>query len=287
MKWINRNDSTKNYEDRRGRGSAKKGLAVGGTGVIIIAFIALLTGQNPLQILQMTGGLSGGESTEEVIDQSRVNENEDLKVFTLGVFNSANDVWEEIFSKELKQTYRKPTLVTFTDATTSGCGHATASVGPFYCPTDEKVYIDLNFFHQLVSEYGAEGEMAIAYVTAHEVGHHIQKLLGILDQVNQYRGRLPEAEFNKLNVKLELQADFFAGLWANQAHRMRTIQIEEGDLESAISATTAIGDDTLQKKTQGYTVPDSFTHGTSAQRTFWFKKGFQTGDFKQGDTFGE
>lgn len=287
MKWINRNDSTKNYEDRRGRGGAKKGLAVGGAGVIIIALIALLTGQNPLQVLQMTGGLSGGESTEEVIDQSRVNENEDLKVFTLGVFNSANDVWEEIFSKELKQTYRKPTLVTFTDATTSGCGHATASVGPFYCSADEKVYIDLNFFHQLVREYGAEGEMAIAYVTAHEVGHHVQKLLGILDQVNQYRGRLPEAEFNKLNVKLELQADFFAGLWANQAHRMRTIQIEEGDLESAISATTAVGDDTLQKKARGYTVPDSFTHGTSAQRTFWYKKGFQTGDFKQGDTFRE
>lgn len=286
MKWINRNDSTKNYEDRRGRG-AKRGLAVGGAGVIVIALIALLTGQNPLQVLQMTGSLSGGESTEEVVDQSRVNENEDLKVFTLGVFNSANDVWEEIFRKELNQTYRKPTLVTFTDATTSGCGHATASVGPFYCSADEKVYIDLNFFHQLVREYGAEGEMAIAYVTAHEVGHHVQKLLGILDQVNQYRGRLPEAEFNKLNVKLELQADFFAGLWANQAHRMRTIQIEEGDLESAISATTAIGDDTLQKKAQGYTVPDSFTHGTSAQRTYWYKKGFQTGDFKQGDTFNE
>ncbi len=287
MKWINRNDSTENYEDRRGRGGSKRGLAFGGVGAIIIAVVALLLGQNPLQILQMTGGLSGGETTEEVVDQSRVNENEDLKVLTLGVFNSANDVWEEIFSKELKQTYRKPTLVTFTDATTSGCGHATASVGPFYCPADEKVYIDLNFFHQLVNEYGAEGEMAIAYVTAHEVGHHVQKLLGILDQVNQYRGRIAEAEFNKLNVKMELQADFFAGLWANQAHRSRTIQIEEGDLESAISATTAVGDDTLQKKTRGYTVPDSFTHGTSAQRTFWYKKGFQTGDFKQGDTFRE
>lgn len=287
MKWINRNDSTENYEDRRGRGGAKRGLAFGGVGAIIIAVVALLLGQNPLQILQMTGGLSGGETTEEVVDQSRVNENEDLKVLTLGVFNSANDVWEEIFSKELNQTYRKPTLVTFTDATTSGCGHATASVGPFYCPADEKVYIDLNFFHQLVNDYGAEGEMAIAYVTAHEVGHHVQKLLGILDRVNQYRGRIAEAEFNKLNVKMELQADFFAGLWANQAHRSRTIQIEEGDLESAISATTAVGDDTLQKKARGYTVPDSFTHGTSAQRTFWYKKGFQTGDFKQGDTFRE
>lgn len=288
MKWINRNDSTQNYEDRRGRSNGgRRGLAFGGIGAIIIAIIALLLGQNPLQMLDMASGLGAGQSSEEVIDPSRVNENEDLKVFTLGVFNSANDVWAEIFSKQMGQTYRAPTLVTFTDATSSGCGHASSAVGPFYCPADEKVYIDLNFFHQLVREYGARGEMAIAYVTAHEVGHHVQKLLGILDQVNQYRGRLPEAEFNRLNVKLELQADFFAGLWANQAQRMNTILIEEGDLASAITATTAVGDDTLQKKSMGYTVPDSFTHGTAAQRTFWYKKGFQTGDVRQGDTFND
>lgn len=287
MKWINRNDSTKNYEDRRGRSSGRgKGLAFGGVGAIIIAVIAMLFGQNPFSAIDMTGGLTSGGGTETV-DQSRVNENEDLKVFTLGVFNSSNDVWREIFRQKFGREYRDPVLVTFTDATSSGCGHASSAVGPFYCPADEKVYIDLNFFHQLVRDYGAKGEMAIAYVTAHEVGHHVQKLLGILDEVNQYRGRIPEAEYNKLNVKLELQADFFAGLWANQAQKMNTIMIEEGDLESAISATTAVGDDTLQKKSMGYTVPDSFTHGTSAQRTQWYKKGFLTGDVSQGDTFSD
>ncbi|MDO5523515.1 MAG: neutral zinc metallopeptidase [Bacteroidia bacterium] len=286
MKWINRNDSTRNYEDRRGRGM-KRGAAFGGIGAIIIAIIALLLGQNPLQMIDMAGGLAPGQSSEEVVDPSRVNENEDLKVFTLGVFNSANDVWSEIFRTQMQQTYRPPTLVTFTDATSSGCGHASSAVGPFYCPADEKVYIDLNFFHQLVRDYGAQGEMAIAYVTAHEVGHHVQKLLGVLDQVNQYRGRVAQAEYNRLNVKMELQADFFAGLWANQAQRMNMILIEDGDLESAISATTAVGDDTLQKQAQGYTVPDSFTHGTAAQRTYWYKKGFQTGDVRQGDTFND
>lgn len=286
MKWINRNDSIENYEDRRGR-STKKGVAFGGVGAIIVVIIALLFGKNPFQAVEMVGGLTSGQGSEEVVDPSRMNENEELKVFTLGVFNSANDVWTEIFKTQMGKTYRPPTLVTFTDATSSGCGHASSAVGPFYCPADEKVYIDLNFFHQLVHNYGAEGEMAIAYVTAHEVGHHVQKLLGILDQVNQYRGRIAEAEFNRLNVKLELQADFFAGLWANQAQKMNIIAIEEGDLESAISATTAIGDDTLQKKSMGYTVPDSFTHGTSAQRTHWYKKGFLTGDIRQSDTFND
>ncbi|MDO5664335.1 MAG: neutral zinc metallopeptidase [Bacteroidia bacterium] len=286
MKWINRNDSTQNYEDRRGRG-VKRGAAFGGIGAIIIAIIALLLGKNPFQAIDMVNSVVPGQTLEEVVDQSRINENEDLKVFTLGVFNSANDVWTELFKKQLGETYRAPTLVTFTDATSSGCGHASSAVGPFYCPADEKVYIDLNFFHQLVRDYGARGEMAIAYVTAHEVGHHVQKLMGIMDQVNQYRGRISEKEFNRLMVKLELQADFFAGLWANQAQRMNTIIIEENDLDSAISATTAVGDDTLQKQSMGYTVPDSFTHGTSAQRTAWYKKGFLTGDVRQGDTFND
>lgn len=286
MKWINRNDSQANYEDRRGRGM-KRGAAFGGVGMIIVAIIALLLGKNPFQAIDMVNSVVPGQTSEEVVDQSRINENEDLKVFTLGVFNSANDVWTELFKKQMGESYRPPTLVTFTDATSSGCGHASSAVGPFYCPADEKVYIDLNFFHQLIRDYGARGEMAIAYVTAHEVGHHVQKLLGIMDQVNQYRGRINETEFNRLMVKLELQADFFAGLWANQAQRMNTILIEEGDLESAISATTAVGDDTLQKQAMGYTVPDSFTHGTAAQRTAWYKKGFLTGDVRQGDTFND
>lgn len=283
MKWVRRNDSEANYEDRRGRGSGRKA-AIGGAGAIIVALIALLLGQNHFEAVNMVNSISpGGESTE-IVDPSRVNENEELKVFTLGVFNSANEVWSEIFRTQLQQSYQNPTLVTFTDATISECGGATSSVGPFYCPGDQKMYIDLNFFHQLRNDFGAKGDLAIAYVTAHEVGHHVQKLLGILDQVNQYRGRISETEFNKLNVKLELQADFLAGVWVYHAQRMNIIKLEPGDLESAISATTAVGDDTIQKRSMGYTVPDSFTHGTSAERTYWFRLGMETGDISRGDT---
>ena len=286
MKWINRNDSEANFEDRRGKGRGKRNAAVGGLGAIVIAVIALLLGQNPFQAVEMVNSIAPGESTE-VIDPSRVNENEELKVFTLGVFNSANDVWDEIFRTQMEQNYQRPTLVTFTDETVSECGGASAAVGPFYCPADQKMYIDLNFFHQLRSEFGARGDLAMAYVTAHEVGHHVQKLLGIIDQMNQYRGRISEADYNKLNVKLELQADFLAGVWVYHAQRLNIIQLEPGDLESAISATTAVGDDTIQKKSMGYTVPDSFTHGTSAQRTYWFRKGMESGDIRQGDTFND
>ena len=286
MKWINRNDSEANYEDRRGKGRGKRNAAVGGLGAIVIAVIALLLGQNPFQAVEMVNSIAPGQSTE-VVDPTRVKENEDLKVFTLGVFNSANDVWDEIFSKQMKQSYQRPTLVTFTDETVSECGGASAAVGPFYCPADQMMYIDLNFFHQLRSEFGAKGDLAMAYVTAHEVGHHVQKLLGIIDQMNQYRGRISEADYNKLNVKLELQADFLAGVWVYHAQRLHIIQLEPGDLESAISATTAVGDDTIQKKSRGYTVPDSFTHGTSAQRTYWFRKGMESGDIRQGDTFND
>lgn len=286
MKWVNRNDSQANYEDRRGRGKGKRNAAVGGVGAVVIAVIALLLGQNPFQALEMINNIAPGESSE-VVDPSRVNENEELKVLTLGVFNSANDVWAEIFKKQLNQTYVRPTLVTFTDATMSECGGATEAVGPFYCPADEKMYIDLDFFHQLRTEFRAEGDLAMAYVTAHEVGHHVQKLLGIIDQMNQYRAQLSEVEYNKLNVKLELQADFFAGVWVYHAQRMNMIALEPGDVESAMSASNAVGDDTIQKRSRGYTVPDSFTHGTSAQRTYWFKKGMETGDISLGDTFND
>ena len=286
MKWIKRNDSEANYEDRRGRG-VKRGATIGGLGAIIIAVIALLLGQDAGQMLNLVGEIIPNQTAQEVIDPSRVNENEDLKVFTLGVFNSANEVWTEVFRKQLNETYRNPVLVNFTEQSTSPCGGASAQTGPFYCPADEKIYIDLDFFHQLASKYGAQGQMAMAYVTAHEVGHHVQKVLGILDQFNQYRGKISEKEFNKLNVKLELQADFFAGLWAYQASRAGIILLEPGDLESAISAANAVGDDTLQKASMGYTVPDSFTHGTSAQRVYWFRKGYETGDINLGDTFSD
>jgi hypothetical protein len=284
MKWVRRNDSEANFEDRRGRGRGKKAV-IGGAGAVIVALIALLLGQDPFEAVNMVNSISPGGESAEIVDPSRVNENEELKVFTLGVFNSANEVWNEIFRTQLQLNYQNPTLVTFTDATTSECGGATSSVGPFYCPADYKMYIDLNFFHQLRNDFGAKGDLAMAYVTAHEVGHHVQKLLGILDQVNQYRGRISETEFNKLNVKLELQADFLAGVWVNYAQRMNIIKLEPGDLESAISATTAVGDDTIQKRAMGYTVPDSFTHGTSAERTYWFRLGMETGDISRGDTF--
>ena len=284
MKWINRNDSEGNFEDRRGRGM-KRG-AIGGIGGLIVVVIALLLGKNPLEFLDMANSVVPGQQTE-VYDPDRATENEDLKVFSLGVFNSANDVWATIFKQQLNKEYRSPVFVTFTDQTVSKCGGASAETGPFYCQLDEKVYIDLSFFHLLNQRFKVSGDLAMAYVTAHEVGHHVQKLLGILDQMNEYRGRVSEVEYNKLNVKLELQADFFAGLWAHQAQKMGMILLETGDLESAIGAAEAIGDDHLQKQAQGYTAPDTFTHGTSAQRMYWFNKGFQTGDIRLSDTFND
>ena len=283
MKWIKRNDSQDQYEDRRGKGM-KRG-AIGGIGGLIVVVIALLMGQNPLDLLNVAGGLA--EQGTEVYDESRAHENEDLKVFSLGVFNSANEVWETIFNEQLGRAYRKPVFVTFTDQTRSECGGASAETGPFYCQLDEKVYIDLSFFHVLSQRFKAPGDLAMAYVTAHEVGHHVQKLLGVLDQMNQYRESVSETEYNQLNVKLELQADFFAGLWAHQAQKMGLILLEPGDLESAIQAAEAIGDDQLQKQAQGFAVPETFTHGTSAQRMYWFNKGFQTGDIRQSDTFND
>lgn len=290
MKWLRKNDDNSNFEDRRGRGGVGKKAAGGGILTIIIVVVAMLMGKNPGQFLQIadavTGGLGAGTSAPtEVVDAARMNENEDFKVFTLRVFNSCNDVWAKIFAEEIGKPYQKPNLVVFTDQTTSGCGGASSAMGPFYCPADSKVYIDLNFFHELASRFKAPGELAMAYVTAHEVGHHVQHLLGLTDRVHRMRGKVSDAEYNKLSVRLELQADFFGGLWAHYADKMGIIALEGGDLESAIRAAQAIGDDALQKAAQGYAVPDSFTHGTSAQRSKWFRLGYTTGDFKLGDTF--
>ena len=283
MKWINRNDDESNYEDRRGMSTGRKMAAGGGIGTIIILALYLFTGQDFSPVVDM---FSGGEATQtETVDPTRAKENEDLKVFSLGVFNSANQVWTKIFNEQMGVEYRKPTFVTFTDQTMSECGGASGATGPFYCPGDEKVYIDLSFFHQLATRFNAPGDLAMAYVTAHEVGHHVQKLLGLTDKMQAYRGRISEEEYNQLSVRLELQADFYAGLWARYAEAMNIIKLEEGDIESALGAANAVGDDTIQKETQGYTVPDSFTHGTSAQRMRWFMKGYQTGDYRQGDTF--
>jgi predicted metalloprotease len=282
MKWINRNDDQSNYEDRRGSSGRK--VAIGGIGTIVVFVIALLLKQDPQQLLNTVNQVipSGGS---EQIDETASKENEDLKVFSLGVFNSANDVWTKIFEEQLKKEYRNPTFVTFTDQTESGCGGANASSGPFYCPADEKVYIDLSFFHELANRFHAPGDLAMAYVTAHEVGHHIQKLLGYTDYMQKQRGQVSETEYNELSVRLELQADFYAGIWARHAEEMNIIQLEEGDIESAMNAANAVGDDNLQKQMQGYVVPESFTHGTSEQRMRWFNKGYNTGDMRKGNTF--
>lgn len=285
MKWLNRNDDNSNFEDRRGRSGGGK-LAIGGIGTVIVFVIAMFLGKDPKQLMQIAEGVTGNmPGQEEVIDPDKAKAYEEWKDFTLGVFNSCNDVWADIFRKELGQQYQKPVLVAFTDQTTSACGGASSAMGPFYCPADSKVYIDLSFFKELAERFKAPGDLAMAYVTAHEVGHHVQHLLGITDKLHGMRGRISETEYNKLSVRLELQADFFGGLWAHYAQRMGIIQLEDGDLEDAIRAAQAIGDDALQKAAQGYVVPDSFTHGTSAQRAHWFRKGFTTGDFKQGDTF--
>ncbi|RPI90130.1 MAG: metalloprotease, partial [Planctomycetaceae bacterium] len=200
------------------------------------------------------------------------------------VLGSTEDVWTELFPKEYGKPYKEPKLVLFTGKTQSGCGFASAAVGPFYCPADEKLYVDLDFFEELHSKFKAPGDFAQAYVIAHEIGHHVQNLLGYTDQVHRMKGRIPDAEYNDLSVRLELQADFLAGVWAHHAQK-KTQLLETGDIEEGLRAANAIGDDRLQMQAQGYVVPDSFTHGSSEQRVRWFRLGLATGDVNQGDTF--
>jgi predicted metalloprotease len=204
--------------------------------------------------------------------------------FASNIMESTDSVWTAEFANMGKQ-YESPTITLFTDQVSSGCGNASSSVGPFYCPADRHVYIDLAFYQELKDRFGAAGDFAQAYVIAHEVGHHVQNLLGISDKMDRYRSQLSEVEYNKLSVKLELQADFFAGLWAHDAQKLQSFRLDPGDIEEALTAANAIGDDKLQKEVQGEVHPDSFTHGTSEQRMYWFKKGYDTGDIKQGDTF--
>lgn len=283
MKWLRPNDSSSNYEDRRGRGGGRT-LAVGGIGGIIVILAGVFFGVDLSGLTGLVNNVVPDNGTEQV-DPSRAHENEEHKVLTLRVFNSCNEVWDNIFTHELHRTYQPPTLVTFTDQVQSACGGATSAVGPFYCPADRKVYVDLDFFNLLSSRFHAPGDLAMAYVTAHEVGHHVQQLLGLSTPLNEMRGRVSEREYNAANVLLELQADYFAGLWAHYAQQLGIIMIEEGDLEEALTAANAIGDDTLQKESQGYAVPDSFTHGTSAQRMKAFKQGFETGSMSLSEQY--
>jgi predicted metalloprotease len=249
--------------------------------VLVILVIGWLTGTNPLSLLQQMGGSSGVGYDEASVEQPYTPsaEEQELADFTSVVLADTEDVWNNLVNG-----YREPTLVLFSGSVRSACGMASSATGPFYCSADEKLYIDLSFFNELQSRFGAPGDFAQAYVVAHEVGHHVQHLMGITDKVHAMREQLSEEEYNKLSVRLELQADFLAGVFANHAQSTKNI-LEAGDIDEALNAATAIGDDRLQRETRGYVAPDSFTHGTSEQRKRWFKKGFDTGDVNQGDTF--
>ncbi|GAB3639886.1 KPN_02809 family neutral zinc metallopeptidase [Spirosoma arcticum] len=274
MRWLGQRESG-NVEDRRGSGGG--GLLVGGgIGTVVIAVIVMLLGGDPSEILNQGG-------TSQVATQGPADPQADDEAakFTRVILASTEDVWTQLFATQNGQ-YRKPTLVLFRGVTQSGCGTASEASGPFYCPGDQKLYIDLSFYDDLAKRFGAPGDAAMAYVIAHEVAHHVQKQIGVMDKVDEARGRLSKVENNRLSVRLELQADFFAGVWA---HHAKNLQMDQSDIEEALTAANAIGDDRIQEATQGRVVPDAFTHGTSAQRVYWFKKGFQTGDINQGDTF--
>lgn len=252
----------------------------GGLGSIVILVLALLLGADPRRLLQQLPQQSPGSGAQSSRPVSA--QEEELKQFVAVVLAETEDAWTEVFRKAGKQ-YRKPTLVLFSGQVSSACGQASAAVGPFYCPGDEKLYIDLAFFAELKTRFRAPGDFAVAYVVAHEVGHHVHKLLGTSDRVSAAQRRMSESQANQLSVRLELQLDFLAGIWANHA-KSRGI-VEPGDVEEALGAASAVGDDRLQKESRGYVVPDSFTHGTSEHLIGWFRKGLQTGDVRQGDTF--
>jgi uncharacterized protein len=278
MRWRGERQST-NIEDRRGM-SGGRGIAVGGgLGTLVIMILALLFGFDPQTLLQQS---PDNQPTQVQTSRPQNSEEEELKQFVAVVLAKSEDVWQDVFRQNGRQ-YREPTLVLFTDQVRSACGIAGAAVGPFYCPRDEKVYIDLAFYEELRRQFSAPGDFAQAYVVAHEVGHHVQKLLGITDRVDAMTNRMSEAETNQMSVRLELQADFFAGMFARYVQNQGLL--EAGDVEEALRAASAVGDDKIQRRTTGYVVPDSFTHGTSEQRLRWFRRGYETGDMRQGDTF--
>jgi len=277
MRWRGEREST-NIEDRRGVSVGRVG-AVGGLGTLLLMILALVFGVDPRQFLEQA---PNNPPAQVQTSRPQNAEEEELKHFVGVVLAKSEDVWTDVFRQNGRQ-YREPTLVLFTDQVRSACGIAGTAVGPFYCPSDEKVYIDLAFYEQLRREFQAPGDFAQAYVVAHEVGHHVQKLLGISDRVEAMQRRVSEVEANQLSVRLELQADYFAGVFAR--HVQSQGLLEADDIEEALRAATAVGDDQIQRRTAGYVVPDSFTHGTSAQRLRWFKRGYESGDMRQGDTF--
>lgn len=278
MQWQGRRESS-NVQDRRGVSGG--GLAVGG-GIIGVIFVLakFLLGGGDMNDLQQ---LIPPQQQEMTIEQKAAEDKETS--FVKVVLADTEDVWGQLFS-QMGKTYQQPTLVLFSGYTESGCGNASSSSGPFYCPADQYLYIDLSFARQLKEEFGAKGDFAMAYVVAHEVGHHVQNLLGLSQKMERLRQQLSEVEYNQYSVRLELQADFYAGVWAHYDQKMKNV-ISPQDIEEALTAANAIGDDRLQQQYQGTVTPDAFTHGTSAQRMYWFKKGYETGDLNQGNTFEE
>ncbi len=278
MRWKGRQTST-NVEDRRRFSGTKM---VGGTIGIgtILFFIAytILTGEAPTELLQQ----QSSPAQQQSLPQSEADDQ--LAQFSKVVFKDTEDVWSKLFAEQLKARYRYPKLVLYSGSTPAACGMASAAMGPFYCPADEKVYIDLQFFKDLKRNFGSSGDFAMAYIIAHEVGHHVQKQLGITDQVQSQRRRMSKKNYNKLLVRMELQADYLAGVWAHHIEKMKHV-LDKGDIEEAINAANSVGDDRLQKRYQGYVVPDAFTHGTSAQRMKWFIKGFKSGKILEENPF--
>ena len=277
MRWAGRRESS-NVDDRRGLSTG--GMVAGGgiLGVITLILYMFLGGGDTSQLPDLSGQQQQLSPEQQAADDERAK-------FVKVVLADTEDVWNELF-RQSGSSYTEPTLVMFRGSVQSGCGGASAASGPFYCPADQRLYIDLSFYEELQNRFRASGDFALAYVVAHEVGHHIQTLLGTSQKVAAMRQRVSEEEYNRYSVMLELQADFYAGAWAHHAQRMKNI-LESGDIEEALNAAQAIGDDNIQKQSQGYIVPESFTHGTSAQRVYWFKKGFETGDMRQGDTFND
>lgn len=282
MKWQGRRKSG-NLEDRRGMGTQSKVVAGGGIIAVVIILLQLFggeTGQTIAPILEQINQ----QQTQSVQSTGRQLTAEEIEIgdFVGTVLADTEDVWNNLFRQNNLGAYKEPKMVLFTQQVTSACGRASSAMGPFYCPGDQKVYMDLDFFNELHHRFGAQkGDFAIAYVTAHEIGHHVQTLLGTSRKVRELQQNMSKAEANKLSVALELQADFYAGLWAHYNQEY----LEEGDIEEALSAAQAVGDDAIQKRMQGYVVPDSFTHGTSQQRMEWFLKGYKTGDIRYHDTF--
>ena len=283
MQWEGRRQSN-NVEDRRGSDSGKKLIAGGGILGIVILLLQYFGGETGQMIAPVLEQFNQTEQTQTTNTQELTAEQKKIGEFVATVLADTEDVWEKIFSQNGLGSYEKTKLVLFTSTVSSGCGNATSATGPFYCPADHKLYMDMSFFEELRTRFGAKGgDFAIAYVMAHEVGHHIQTLLGTSQKVRQAQQGKSKAYANKLSVAQELQADFYAGVWAHHNKKY----LDSDDIDEAISAAHAVGDDAIQKRMQGYVEPDSFTHGTSEQRKKWFMKGYETGDIRQGDTFAE